>query len=376
MDSVNSKQEDVDTDTVTNQSLVVKDSAVQAAVSQPKSRILTMIGRKPTQAVVTRKKKLSMKNFTQLVESKAAEATVLDDGSLHVVDTDFSNDIIYKKHTEMSKVEPESAAVFSFFGAAILLTATLAVSNNIDPTAAFFLPLAPILAIGGIKTSFIRNQQKKEFNEVLSSPEAIKTLQITVTQWLEDQYNIKVPSETAKEITKSLLHGNYLRFTDGNSKEYVITKDEPRFRKKGWLIREVLELPEVDPYFTLQSKTDKEKGFGTVTKEDIENMVTFSPDHQIFNEKAALLKQQELTPEHEYAINRAQQEVYSIVQSAALLKQLGDVTYEKNVKDAFNILNQELDNILHDLMNQQRNDLAMKKQLIAERFRQPLSLNK
>lgn len=329
---------------------------------------------KQSQLVVADQEKLSEREIGRILNEQADEATVLEDGSLYVVDTTFANDVVYKNYMKTSLKEIITTGVVSVALTGSFIGMSLAYSPETD----LALTILTSIAIGGgIPTITILPLLNILKKKAIIPSSAIRKIQPKIVEWLKEQYNIEVSDKIAYEIVKNALKYSYYEFTAKNKKIYRLHhSSEENHNHKGWIIEEKLPAAQQQIYKILAPQTHQKSISSIAALEKIEDVEPYSVEHQMFLDKITLLKQQNLTPEHEHVFIRAQQEAHSIIQSAKLLKQLGDDTHEDSVAKAFTALNKELDNIINSMLDHQRNELAMKKQLIEDRFREPLTLTK
>lgn len=330
---------------------------------------------KSSQLVVAEQEKLSEREIGKILNEQADKATVLDDGSLYIVDTKFANDVVYKSCMKASFKEIVTTGIASVASAGSFVGISMAVS----PEASSFATILVSILVGGsipVMTLSPLLYFLKKRTVIPSS--AIRKIQPKITEWLKEQYDVEISDKTSYEIVKNALAYSYYEFTAKNKKIYHLKhfSEDNSHNYKGWSIEEKLPAAQQQMFKILAPKTSQQNISSITTLDAIEHLEPYSAEHQTFIDKITLLKQQNLAPEHEHVITRAQQEAHSIIQSAKLLKQLGDDTHEDSVVKAFTALNKELDNVINSMLTHQRNELATKKQLIEDRTREPLTLIK
>jgi hypothetical protein len=230
----------------------------------------------------------------------------------------------------------------------------------------------PIL--GAIVETLNEMRKIKHANKMFSKTTTQK-IQPKLIKWIDDEYDIKISNDTAQLLAKNALRDYYTDFTAEDGKNYRFTANS-QTGKEGWFVQEAKVQPKEETHSMLPSKKDHTTVPSITSVEEVNEIIAVLPEHETLINKVSLLEQQNLSAEHKHILDRAKRDTNSILSSAALLKKLGDTTHEDSIKEAFMVLNQELDNILTEILNHQRNELALKKQLITERVVKPLTLTK
>lgn len=329
-----------------------------------------------SQAMSAVQRNLSEKEIGKILKKKVEEATVLEDGSLYVVDPKFANDVVNKKYNELSLKTAIPTGIISLISAGSFINLSLVFGSEaalpLHITMSVLLGgLAPIITFGPI-IEFLRVRK-------MISPSTIRKMQAKIVEWMKEQYDVEVSDQTAYIIAKSSLKYFNHEFIAKNGKTYrfnLFEEGEKQYEYEGWILEEKLPQVQQETHKNIAPKTSQRTVPSITTLDVVENVGPYSAEHQMFLDKVQLLKQQNLTSEDEHTLNRARQEAYSILQSAKLLKQLGDDTHKDSVVTAFTALNKELDHIIVSMLNHQRNELDKKKRIIEERTHAGVTLLK
>lgn len=321
-------------------------------------------------------KKIPVKEIAQRLEQQADEAAVLEDGSIRLVDRNFAEQVVNKKYTHLSETfTPKFIIAAGGIGIPSMILGIMAndslngAGTPVGIAIGFGFPL-----LGAIVETLNGMRKTKHANKMFSKTTTQK-IQPKLIKWMDDEYDIKISNDIAQLLAKNALRDYYTDFTAEDGKNYRFTANS-QTGKEGWFVQEAKVQPKVETHSMLPSKKDHITVPSITSVEEVNEIRAALPEHETFINKVFLLEQQVLSAEHKHILDRAKQDTSSILSSAALLKKLGDTTHEDSIKEAFMVLNQELDNILTEMLNHQRNELALKKQLITERVVKPLTLTK
>lgn len=321
---------------------------------------------------VTKTEKLSIEQIAEAVHKEVDTATVLDDGSIHLLSSNLAENVVRKKYLKLNSAEINGFVIIPMMGVSVLsFSIPMLISSDL-----FLISIASF--IGSFITgfgidSYIYKKDKKKVENLLALS-STGVLRSKIAQWLNDQYDVQVSPDVLEKIARNSLIYYYTEFVGLDKKQYRFNRGSES-GKKGWFLEEVKTPPKTEIYFPIVTKMEQASGKG-VMSEQLENQEVVSAEHQMLLDKLIVLKKQVLTSEQNHIVDRAQQEAYSIVNSSKILVQLGDNSHEDNVAEAFNALNEELDSVLASILNHQRNELVVKKQLIKDRTRKPILLVK
>lgn len=342
----------------------------------------------PTDVVVSKKfslfpkkrttnvRKLSREEIIERLEREVEEDPVLEDGSLQLVDPRFSNEVVAKQYMKINSFAPLGSLTGGLISVVSFVPLQILEANTFSSLACFLIPFT-----SGFIIDFRKHRKNYKFNKIIDSSALAQKFYPALNSWLKNQYDLTVSEETAHSMISNVLKNISTDFVASDGQTYRFSRLKGDL---GCVLRK--SNIQIETYTKVLPKKERlaltaESHVQTLTETveiagEAESVDEWSSSYKAFLKKTALLKQQSLTSEYEHMLERAQQEASSILQSAALLKQLGDTTYEESLEEAFEVLNRELDSILNSMLTHQRNELAMKKQLIKDRFREPLTLTK
>lgn len=301
------------------------------------------------------------------------EMKVNDDGTLKFVDTTSEKEIERRNKLRKSvRNKFVATTVISGspvpIGLAMLVGEQIMTSSITNPTfgiASMFIGIAGYFVTGMTLAGRIPKNMRPMV--AIFTPH--------VTRWLKDSYGLAVDNKTAAEIAfRMLTWDDYqIRFSSTNKMDYQIFKQEDH-----WWVTDVqgrtLRTKQVKEQQVSVDKTPK-----AITSESTPNnqSVEFTPEveeQENFLEKIALLRSQTLTPEQDYAVERAAQEAQQATAAATVLKSLGSDTYVETLKEVFTLMNTELDIIIIHKQEEMHSQLKMSKNILQERLHQTFTL--
>lgn len=227
------------------------------------------------------------------------------------------------------------------------------------------------LPSGSPEDSLFLNQIKTPFDRKSVEGKAFVNGQADKVQaWLITNYKVNVSRKVAKRIVSGMMHFNsvstlqgsdaerHLKFEDVNNKSYLMQK----VANNSWTItaRKQSDFGEYQN-FELETQSfsaDDTEGESTAV---IENLV------KGLTQKISMLKTQELTPEDNYVISRAQAESHEAIQLASQLQKLGDPTYLNELEESITLIDKDVEKVLNRQLSSVKAKILEQREYITSR---------
>lgn len=296
-----------------------------------------------TKAVVATRedyKKLNPKQTAKKLEVLANDLKVRKDGMLNFIDHNLTalvdDKIPHKANKSMFAVKSQFTAFIATSLTAVSVGFTVLQSNL-----AFLVPVM-----------FTTMLAAHNYDRRANLAESKKVIRPKIIAWLSSSYSIKITNDTADTIVNNMLRFTTTTFKDATGSVYRLTG-----RGDVWFV-----------------ENHHIKGSGDEYERVKPNVVTYEPQTAVQESllvKWELLRRQKLSTEDLYAVNRAKEEAYDMLQSAAVLTTIGDGSHERNMEEAFAALDTEMESILNRRAHEEQAKIAANRQFIVERNRKP-----
>lgn len=272
------------------------------------------------------------------LESMADNVKVRKDGMLTFIDHHLTNAVDKKiPHGARKSLFSVKSQVTSFI--AISLSAVSVGFTAVHSNLVFLVPLAftAILAVS--------NHTRRE--SLAASKEVIIPKLIV---WLWNSYSIRINDDTADTIAENMLRFRSINFEDNSGEKYRVTG-----RSEIWYVEQVRYTANGNDYRKLKPE-----------------VTTYAPETAVQESllvKWELVKKQKLSAEDRYAVERSKEEAYAMLQSAEVLDNIGDDSYKQDMKEAFDVLDEEMSKILNRKAHEEQSKIAASRNFIVERNR-------
>lgn len=284
--------------------------------------------------------KLKSRQAIKKMESMTDRVRIRKDGTLTFIDHELSAAFNKKFPTDIKR---SIFAVKSHFTAFTASSLTL-VSAGVTLLQSNLLFLIPV--------AFATMLAASNRNRTESLDDTVKLYQPQVKEWLKKSYDINVTNDVSDKITRNMLRFMSTAFRDKDDDIYRVTG-----RGDRWFL-EKYYLKGTGNEYKVMKTTVKSFAPRTFTQESL--LVKFD-----------LLNKQKLSTEDKYAVNRAKEEAYEVLQSDAILDTIGNDSHENNLAETFVFLDEEMGKILNRYAREEQDKIAATRNFIAERNHKP-----